>query len=106
MRPSRRGFITTMGAAAIASAVVRPLRAVTESSGRLARFNQAKFGMFIHWGPYSVAGVEASWPILRPDGQITEAEYRALPQRFNPVKFERALIEQLARGDSKPALAA
>jgi len=88
MRPSRRGFITTMGAAAIASAVVRPLRAVTESSGRLARFNQAKFGMFIHWGPYSVAGVEASWPILRPDGEITEAEYRALPQRFNPIKFD------------------
>ena len=25
---------------------------------------------------------------------------------FNPVKFERALIEQLARTDSTPALAA
>lgn len=88
MQPSRRSFITSMGAAAMASAVVRPLRALAVNGDRLSRFNQAKFGMFIHWGPYSVAGVEASWPILRPDGEITEAEYRALPQRFNPVKFD------------------
>lgn len=88
MRPSRRSFIMSVGAAAMASAVARPLRALEEDSDRISHFNQAKFGMFIHWGPYSVAGVEASWPILRPNGEITEAEYRALPQRFNPVKFD------------------
>jgi len=55
---------------------------------RLKRFNEAKFGMFIHWGPYSVASVEASWPIMRPGKWgISEAEYRTLPQRFNPVRF-------------------
>jgi alpha-L-fucosidase len=31
---------------------------------RLARFRDAKFGLFVHWGPYSVAGVEASWPVM------------------------------------------
>ncbi len=31
---------------------------------RLGWFQQAKFGLFIHWGAYSVAGVEASWPIM------------------------------------------
>jgi alpha-L-fucosidase len=45
--------------------------------------------MFIHWGPYSLASVEASWPIMTPTpGGISEAEYRALPKRFNPSRFD------------------
>ena len=46
--------------------------------------------MFIHWGPYSLASVEASWPIMRPEAHwnITEAEYVALYKRFNPVQFD------------------
>ena len=57
---------------------------------RTAWFRQAKFGMFIHWGPYSLASVEASWPIMTPEAHwnITEAEYVALYQRFNPVQFD------------------
>lgn len=66
---------------------------------RLRRFNEVKFGMFIHWGPYSVASVEASWPIMRPDRYpgISEAEYRRLPERFNPVKFDPEAWVRLAR---------
>ena len=65
---------------------------------RLKRFNDAKFGMFIHWGPYSLASVEASWPIMRPaNWGISEAEYRALPARFNPVKFDAAAWVRLAQ---------
>jgi alpha-L-fucosidase len=60
-------------------------------------YQDAKFGMFIHWGPYSVAGVEASWPILAPNGEITEAEYRALPARFNPTRFDPHAWIALAR---------
>lgn len=33
---------------------------------RMAWYREAKFGMFIHWGPYSLASVEASWPIMQP----------------------------------------
>jgi len=69
-----------------------------ESDERLNRFNEAKFGMFIHWGPYSLASVEASWPIM---GQsrwgISEADYRQLPGRFNPVKFDAKAWVRLAR---------
>jgi alpha-L-fucosidase len=65
---------------------------------RLKRFNDAKFGMFIHWGPYSLASVEASWPIM---GQgrwgISEADYRKLPERFNPVKFDARAWVRLAK---------
>jgi alpha-L-fucosidase len=57
---------------------------------RTVWYRDAKFGMFIHWGPYSLASVEASWPIMRPSKEfpISEMEYRALPARFNPVHFD------------------
>lgn len=73
------------------------LRALTGSADRMSWYQDAKFGMFIHWGPYSVAGVEASWPILAPNGEITEAEYRALPARFNPTRFDPHAWIALAR---------
>lgn len=66
---------------------------------RSKRFNDAKFGMFIHWGPYSLASVEASWPIMRPERWlgISEREYRALPQQFNPVEFDPKAWVRLAK---------
>ncbi len=66
---------------------------------RLRWWNEAKFGMFIHWGPYSLASVETSWPIMRPDPKwnITQAEYEALPERFNPVQYDPAAWVRLAR---------
>ena len=70
-------------------------------------YREAKFGMFIHWGPYSVASVEASWPIMVPDaklwGGITESEYVALPGRFNPVHFDAGDLVRLAQSH-RPAL--
>jgi len=87
MNWNRREFLLAAGATAVAGRA-GTLHALGGEANRLRWFQEAKFGMFIHWGPYSVAGVEASWPILRPKGEITEAEYRALPQRFNPVNFD------------------
>src|SRR6202162_2117574 len=73
-------------------------QSLADDAQRTAWYREAKFGMFIHWGPYSVASVEASWPIMKP-GQwgITEAEYRALPARFNPVHFDPDHFIDLAR---------
>jgi alpha-L-fucosidase len=65
---------------------------------RLAEFRKAKFGMFIHWGSYSLASVEASWPIMTPSpGGITEAEYRALYRKFNPRNFDPKAWVRLAK---------
>jgi alpha-L-fucosidase len=58
-------------------------------SPRLAAWQQAKFGLFIHWGPYSQASVEASWPLIDQNRwKISEREYVALARTFNPVKFD------------------
>lgn len=45
-----------------------------------------KFGMRIHWGPYSVLGLDASWPL---QGSTKEFQniYFTLYQVFNPTDF-------------------
>jgi alpha-L-fucosidase len=96
MKLNRRSFVASLGATALASGI-QPSRLLAAVTNRSAWQREAKFGMFIHWGPYSVAGVEASWPILAPNGEITEAEYRALPARFNPVHFDPVAWIDLAR---------
>ena len=58
-------------------------------------FRDAKFGMFIHWGPYSLKGVEASWLLFR--GAVPRDEYEALPRRFDPTKFDARAIAHLAK---------
>ena len=59
----------------------------------------AKFGLFIHWDPSSLASVEISWPIMRPSPKwnITQAEYVNLYKRFNPVRYDPDRWVELAR---------
>jgi len=63
---------------------------------RMSWWRDARFGMFIHWGPYSVAGgqykgetvagwVGAEW--IMNDGEIPIKEYEKFSKAFNPVKF-------------------
>ena len=93
----RRDFIKFALAASSLSFAPCP-RWAFGSEERTTWYRNAKFGMFIHWGPYSLASVEASWPIMRPAaGGITEAEYRELPKRFNPTKFDPHAFVDLAR---------
>lgn len=60
---------------------------------RMAWWQDAKFGMFIHWGVYSKAGGEwngetnhGEW--LQFSAKIPLAEYRAFAKTFNPVQFD------------------
>jgi len=94
----RRGFVK-LALAASSFPLVRSLTfAASLADDRTGWYRNAKFGMFIHWGPYSLASVEASWPIMRPTpGGISEAEYRELPKRFNPTKFDPHAFVDLAR---------
>ena len=49
-------------------------------------FQEARFGLFIHWGVYAVAG-EGEWVMHQK--RITVPEYeRDFPPAFNPVKYD------------------
>ena len=50
-------------------------------------FQDAKFGMFIHWGVYSVLG-DGEW--VMNNKKIPVSEYEKLPPQFNPVNFNAA----------------
>ncbi len=64
------------------------------SEQRLKWWREARFGMFIHWGVYSVpAGEWKGRPIpgigewIMNRAKIPVAEYEKLADQFNPVKF-------------------
>jgi alpha-L-fucosidase len=60
---------------------------------RMAWWREARFGMFLHWGLYSILGGEwggrtdyAEW--IRNNAHIPLREYDRLVARFNPVGFD------------------
>jgi len=57
-------------------------------------FQDAKFGMFIHWGIYSLLQ-DGEW-VMNNRG-ITVAEYETLAPQFNPAKFDPAAWVALAK---------
>lgn len=56
----------------------------------MAWFEEARLGLFVHWGHYAAAGWEASWPLVGgvatlPHGQqLTVEDYHANALRFRP----------------------
>lgn len=67
--------------------------ASTGSEERLQWWRDAKFGLFIHWGPSSLNGTEISWSrIGHPHDynafeSVPAEKYDQLYKSFNPVKF-------------------
>ncbi|MEC3908466.1 alpha-L-fucosidase [Tamlana sp. 2201CG12-4] len=53
-------------------------------SGALKKFQDNRFGMFIHWGPVTLRGKEISWS---RGNQIQKEDYDNLYKEFNPVLF-------------------
>ena len=50
-------------------------------------FQDARFGMFVHWGVYSVLG-DGEW--VMNNRRIPIADYEKLPAQFNPIMFDPA----------------
>lgn len=48
-------------------------------------FEDAKFGLFVHWGVYSILG-DGEW--VMNNQNISIKEYERLPSFFNPVEFD------------------
>ncbi len=82
----------------------RGQRPGANQDARLDWWREAKFGMFIHWGVYSIpAGVWegehipgiGEWIMLR--AEIPIAEYEQLAPQFNPVNYDADAIVKLAK---------
>ncbi len=72
---------------------------------RMRWWREARFGMFIHWGVYSVpAGVHKGKPVggigewIMSKGQIPILEYEEYAKQFNPQKFDAETWVKLAKG--------
>ncbi|MCX6358817.1 MAG: alpha-L-fucosidase [Armatimonadetes bacterium] len=71
---------------------------------RMKWWREARFGMFIHWGVYSVpAGVYHGKPVgsigewIMNTAKIPVAEYRGFAREFNPVKYDADRWVSLAK---------
>jgi alpha-L-fucosidase len=109
------------GAAQVRSGTVQQqistsMEAPNPTEDRLGWFREAKFGMIMHWGLYSVLGGEwrgEQMPI--PGGELEKylpddnaenimealriplADYRAIARQFNPVKFDAQQWVRMAK---------
>jgi alpha-L-fucosidase len=116
--PRERGAITVLTALMIvtcAPAVVATCQAEANSRAvpwwenakpeAMRRWQDMRFGMFIHWGPVSLKGTEIGWSRGGPrrgrndttTGEVPMAEYDNLYKTFNPVAFDAEEWVQIAR---------
>ncbi len=90
-----RIFVITIGLITTASLFAQTLPQETPDQyrQRMAWWEQARFGMFIHWGPVSLKGTEIGWSRggerrgTGGTGEIPVEVYDNLYKQFNPVRF-------------------
>ena len=96
MITTRAAIIACVGAIAC----LAPVRAQTgykpapENLAARESFQDARFGMFIHWGVYSVLG-DGEW--VMNNKKIPVSDYEKLPALFNPTEFNAAEWVGLAK---------
>jgi len=61
---------------------------------KIEMWKDARFGMFIHWGPVTLKGTEIGWSRGK---EVPIEEYDALYKRFNPVNFDAEAWVKLAK---------
>jgi alpha-L-fucosidase len=104
---SRFALVLLFGLLAVAPAWSESPVAKESKAQRDARmkwWHEARFGMFIHWGVYSVpAGVYHGKAVpgigewIMNTGKIPVAEYESFAKDFNPVKYDADAWVQLAK---------
>src|SRR5579859_5792331 len=79
-----------------------PAETAAERDQRMAWFREARFGLFIHWGVYSVPAGEwgtntnfGEW--FLEETKMPVSQYEKFAQQFNPVKFDARKWVRLAK---------
>ena len=76
--------MTLMGASSLfAQSFLTP--EANKGTGKASWMDEAKYGMFIHWGAYSSLA-NGEWVMNRT--KIPVAEYKEMASHFNPVDFD------------------
>ncbi|HEU5457615.1 MAG TPA: alpha-L-fucosidase, partial [Terracidiphilus sp.] len=71
-----------------------PIAHDANAENRIAWWRQARFGMFLHWGVYSILG-RGEW--VQWNEQIPVDEYAKLAQKFEPKHFDPDAWAALAK---------
>jgi hypothetical protein len=92
------------GVASSQEVIGRPGETSAQRDARMKWWREARFGMFIHWGVYSVPagtykgkriGGIGEW--IMNDGKIPVAEYKQFARQFNPVRYDPDAWVRLAQ---------
>ena len=106
MKHVKRVFLYSVFALLIVSCSQKSKQQSSQKKDRMEWFKEAKFGMFIHWGPYSKlagewkgqqvpVGENAEWIMQKM--QIPVEEYREMASTLNPVQFNAEEWVSLAK---------
>jgi alpha-L-fucosidase len=92
----RRDVLQLLPAAAggVALGGQLPAEPVVPRRADLSWWREARFGMFVHWGPVSLRGTEIGWSRGK---EVPVEEYDALYRRFDPTLFDARAWARLAR---------
>ena len=80
------------------------IESLEQRAERMGWYRNARFGMFIHWGPYAGLGGEyqgrnvgwiAEW--IQHTARIPAKEYESAAAAFNPVKFDACEWVKIAK---------
>ena len=100
----KRQTLTRIAAALLSISNLSQAETKAEFDQRMEWFREARFGMFIHWGLYSVPagewkgkkfGSNVEW--IQSHAKIPVSEYTPLKDRFNPTKYDPDALVKLAK---------
>jgi alpha-L-fucosidase len=85
----------SVGAGPALAQTAGPSSAMADQNAEARRwFEDAKLGLFIHWGVYSILG-KGEW--VMDQDKLPIREYAKLPPRFSPTRFDATAWVKLAR---------
>ncbi|NLP11793.1 alpha-L-fucosidase [bacterium] len=85
MNRLRKMWLPVFGAAICCAAFCLNAAGPVPPQDRTAWWQEARFGMFIHWGLYSILG-RGEWVLYQE--HIPFSEYEQLADRFNPQQYD------------------